>query len=267
MSKKWHKTHWPTVIYLVLLHLGALTAPFCFSWSAFSVFVAMAVTTGLSVTLGFHRLLTHRSFETYRVVRWLLAFTGGLAGEGGAIKWVADHRAHHKFTDRDGDPHSPRDGFWWAHTLWTLPWRSNDRMLHHYRFYCPDLCADGVIYFIDRTFIVWHFLTAGLFFWLGGWSWLAWGVFLRLVVVLHTTWMVNSVTHKFGYRNYATDDDSTNLWWLTIFTFGEANHNNHHAYPTAANHGHRWFEFDATYRVIRLLERLGLVWNVKRHEI
>lgn len=254
-----------TLFYLLLIHLGAAAAPFCFSWSAFWLMVAMYWFTSMGVTIGFHRGLTHQSFATHAWVRRALAFAGGLAGEGGVIQWVADHRAHHQFTDRPGDPHTPRDGFWWSHVAWTLPFYDDETKQRHYERYCPDLLADPVMVFIDRTFLLWHFLLAGLFFYLGGWPWLTWGVFLRLVLVLHATWSVNSICHTYGYKNYESDDDSTNCWWVALLTNGEGWHANHHAVPRAANHGWKWWEVDPTYRLIQLLERLGLVWNVKTY--
>jgi fatty-acid desaturase len=254
-----------TIGYLLLLHIGALAAPFFFSWSALAIFVILSVISGMSVTLGFHRLLTHRSFDCAPWLRRLLAFMGGLAGEGGVIQWVADHRAHHQHTDKPGDPHSPRDGFWWSHVTWTFPWPGNEARFAYQKRYCPDLIADPVMVLIDENFIYFHFVLAAMLFGLGGFPWLVWGVFLRLVFVLHSTWMVNSVSHKWGYRNHETDDDSRNNPLVAALTYGEGHHNNHHAFPTAANHGHLWFELDLTHWLICLLERVGLVWSVKRH--
>lgn len=254
-----------TLFYLALIHVGALAAPLCFSWSGFGLFMAMYFLTALGITLGFHRGLTHYSFQTYAWFRWTLAFIGGLAGEGGVLQWVADHRAHHQFTDKPGDPHSPRDGFWWSHIMWTIPFYDEETKQAHFKRYCPDLLADPVIVFIDRTFLVWHFLVAGLFFYLGGWSWLLWGVFFRLAFVLHATWCVNSICHKWGYKNSPSSDDSTNCWWVALLTNGEGWHANHHAFPRAANHGWKWWEFDLTYQLINLLATLGLVWGVQTY--
>lgn len=251
-----------TIFYLAILHLGALAAPFCFSWSAFWLFAVLYVVTSMGVTLGFHRCLTHGAFETHAWVRWLLAFVGGLAGEGGVLQWVADHRKHHRFTDKPGDPHSPHDGFWWSHIVWT--WHNSDAKRKHYQTYCPDLLADPVVVLIDRTFLLWHFILAVVFFYLGGWSWLVWGVFLRLTLVLNATWAVNSICHKWGNQPFKTGDESRNVWWVALLTNGEGWHNAHHAFPTNARHGLRWYQYDSTYWLICVLEFLGLAWDVKR---
>ena len=253
-----------TLGYLILLHLGALAAPFCFTWSGLAVFMVLSVITGMSVTLGFHRLLTHRSFDCAPWLKRLLAFTGGLAGEGGVIQWVTDHRAHHQHTDKPGDPHSPRDGFWWAHCVWTLPWPGDEAHFARQVKYCPDLIADPVMVRISEMFIPFHIVFATALFALGGSPWLVWGFFLRMVFVLHSTWLVNSASHMWGYRNHETDDDSRNNPLVAALTYGEGWHNNHHDSPTDACHGRqKWWEFDLTYEVIRLLERLGLVCKVR----
>lgn len=262
MNKLLSSLNWPTTIYFLIVHVGALTAPFYFTWSALAVFLVLSFLGGLGVTLGFHRLLTHRAFETHGWVRYVFAWLGTSAGEGGVIEWVATHRKHHKFSDTMNDPHSPRDGLPWAHLLWMVSPERSATLKDMCEHYTPDLMQDRMLRFINASFIGFHIVTAIALYLIGGYPWLAWGVFLRITWVLHTTWAINSLTHRFGYRNYPTRDDSTNILWLTPFTLGEANHNNHHAYPAAANHGHRWFEFDITYRVIQLLSLLGLAWNI-----
>jgi stearoyl-CoA desaturase (delta-9 desaturase) len=263
--------NWPTVFWLSLLHAGLLATPWTFSWSAMLLVLVLGwITGGLGVSLGFHRLLTHRSLSVARPVKWALAMLGTLAGQGPVIEWVADHRKHHAFTDRPGDPHSPHDGPWWSHIFW-LAWTVSaaDREAHCWRW-APDLMKDPVLRWMDRLYLLWHFLLGGLLFamgyWFGGsslgWSFVVWGMFVRLVYVLHATFLVNSASHMWGYRNYATRDESRNLWWVALITYGEGWHNNHHAYPTAACNWHRWWEFDPTYLTIRLMRRLGLAWNV-----
>lgn len=254
------KLNIPTLLWFLVLHAGALAAPFYFTWDALFVAVGLAALTGLSVTLGFHRYLTHASFQTYPWVRFLLAFLGGLAGEGSALVWVATHRKHHAHSDQPGDPHSPRDGKLWAHILWMLPKYDDPGLC---RQYAPDLLKEPGMRFLDRTFLLWHVLLAVGLYAVGGLPWLLWGTFLRTVFVLHTTWCVNSITHVFGYRNYRTNDDSTNCWWVALLTFGEGWHNNHHHLPWTANHGHRRWEIDPTYWVIRAMAAVGLAWNVK----
>jgi stearoyl-CoA desaturase (delta-9 desaturase) len=262
---------WPSVMWLTLLHVAALAAPFCFTWKGLAmVFVIGWLTGGVGICLAFHRMLTHGSFQTYRPVRWFLAWLGGLAGEGPALTWVAVHRQHHQLSDQEGDPHSPRDGGWWSHMLWLAPKYTSIYKDELARRYAPDLLRDPVIRFLDRTFLLWHFLlggalwAVGYYFWdtYTAWSFLVYGLFLRLVYVLHVTWFVNSASHMWGYRNYQTTDDSRNLWWVALLAFGEGWHNNHHAYQRMARHGHRWWEVDITYATILVLERLGLAWSV-----
>jgi stearoyl-CoA desaturase (delta-9 desaturase) len=228
------------------------------------------LTGGIGICLGYHRLLTHRSFATYRPIRWLIAWIGGLAGEGSAIHWVANHRKHHALSDRVGDPHSPLDGPWWSHMFWFLPAMTGAAYRAYNCRWAPDMAGDRVMRLLDRTFILWQVALAGLLLLIGyqlggsrvGWSLVVWGMFLRLVLVLHGTWLINSATHLWGYRNYATNDNSRNLWWVALLTYGEGWHNNHHAWPRMARYGHRWWEVDVTYLTIRLLERLGLAWDV-----
>ncbi|MGE0761456.1 MAG: acyl-CoA desaturase [Pirellulaceae bacterium] len=266
-----HGVCWWTVSWLGLIHAVALAAPFCFSWSGLWVMLALYwLTGGIGICLGFHRLISHRSFTTYRPVRWLIAWIGGLAGEGSAIQWAATHRAHHALSDTAGDPHSPRRGFWWSHMLWCMARSTPAERTAMQQRWAPDLARDPVLRFLDRTFLHWHLLLAavlggiGLLF--GGWylacSLVVWGMAVRMVIVLHATWFINSVTHVWGYRTYDAGDDSRNLWWVALVTFGEGWHNNHHAYQRCASYWHRWWEFDSTYLTIQLLRTLGVVWDV-----
>lgn len=261
---------WWTAGWIGLLHLGALAAPFTFTWQGLAAAAVLFWMTGaLGICLGYHRLLTHGSFKTYPLVRRSLAVLGTLAGEGSPLFWVAAHRKHHVFSDQEGDPHSPRDGAWWSHVFWLFP-RNRDHWQQTVQRYAKDLLKDPFMRLLDATFILWHLaLGAGLL--AVGWvvwdlatgvSMLLWGMFLRLVCVLHTTWLVNSATHMWGYRNYETRDDSRNLWWVGLLASGEGWHNNHHAFPGRARHGHRQWEFDLTYRTICIMERLGLAWRV-----
>ncbi len=269
--ERWSDLDWPVVIWIGGIHLAALAAPFYFTWSGFAICMALYwVTGGLGVCLGYHRLLTHGSFLTYPPVRFLFAFLGGISGEGSALDWVANHRKHHAFSDQEGDPHSPRDGGLWSHVLWLFPRHSAQELAAHLRRWAPDLERDPGILFLHRTFLLWHFLIGAALL-AGGWalygrdvgiSWLLWGLAVRMVIVFHVTWFVNSATHIWGYRNYETTDDSRNLWWVGLLAFGEGWHNNHHAYQRMARHGHRWWEIDVTYWAILALERFGLAWNV-----
>jgi len=262
---------WPTIIWLGLIHVGALAAPFFFSWEGLAVAIVLYFLSGcVGITLGFHRYLTHAGFKTYKPMRWTLAFIGGLAGEGSAIDWVADHRKHHAHSDQEGDPHSPLDGGWWAHLVWLFPYHSSEDKAEMHKRWAPDLLKDPGLVFLHKTFIVWHILL-GLALGVAGYmigggymaaSLVVWGMFLRLAVLLHVTWFVNSATHMWGYRNYDTTDKSTNLWWVGLLAFGEGWHNNHHAYPRMAVHGHKWWEFDLTWNVIRVMKIFGLAWDV-----
>ncbi|MCH2115833.1 MAG: acyl-CoA desaturase [Pirellulales bacterium] len=271
--------NWPVVIWIAIVHVLALIAPFYFSWPALIACVALAFATGsFGVCMGYHRLLTHQSFKTYRPIRWLLAFLGGLSGEGSALTWVAQHRKHHAFSDLEGDPHSPKDGGWWSHLLWFMP--DFGRKWHRdlVARYAPDMVKDKMMVVMHHLFLPSHLMLGAALFafgYLGPESWglgtgragcsmLFWGLGVRMVYVLHITWFVNSATHLWGYRNYETSDDSRNLWWVGLLAWGEGWHNNHHAYQRVASQGHRWWEIDVTYWAILLMEKLGLAWDVIR---
>jgi stearoyl-CoA desaturase (delta-9 desaturase) len=183
---------------------------------------------------------------------------------------VAVHRKHHAFSDKEGDPHSPRDGKWWSHIGWLAPRMGKPYYEAVYKRYAPDLLKDPVFRFLDQTFLLWHILLGVAMFAVGHFVWdtytgisfVVYGMFLRMVWVLHVTWFVNSATHIWGYRNYETTDDSKNLWWVGLLAYGEGWHNNHHAYQRMAKHGHKWWEFDATYMAILAMEKVGLAWDV-----
>jgi stearoyl-CoA desaturase (delta-9 desaturase) len=246
-------------------------------WSDVAIFAVMYVATGLGVTVGFHRHLTHRSFATSRPLRGLLAVLGSVAVEGPVTSWVADHRKHHAFSDREGDPHSPHGhgggvrgalaGLFHAHLGWLFIHTQRGAKAR----YAPDLLADPVIRFVDRTFFLWALVGLavpfGLGWLLGGTlhaalTGLLWGGAVRMLVLHHVTYSINSLCHYFGRRRFATRDESRNLAWLSLASFGEAWHNNHHAFPTSAHHGLRWWEIDLSSLTIRGLRRLGLVWDV-----
>src|SRR3954465_12504986 len=248
-------------------------------WSDIFLFLGMYFFTGLGITVGFHRHLTHRSFKAKTWLHGLLAILGSAAIEGPVISWVADHRKHHAFSDEVGDPHSPHvghgerfhalRGLLHAHLGWLFI--HTDRGAKE-RF-APDLLKDPLIRFIDRTFVVWAVaglaLPFGIGFLLGGTvkaglTGLLWGGALRMLVTHHVTYSINSLCHFFGRQRFATNDESRNLAWLAPFSFGEAWHNNHHAFPTSAAHGLRRLEraLDPSAAVIWSLEKAGLAWNV-----
>jgi fatty-acid desaturase len=259
---------WGPLLWIGGLHVGALLAffPACFSWSALAVCIFLHwLTASIGICMTYHRLLTHRSF-TIRL-RWLeypLTALGCCASEGGAIGWVADHRRHHAHADEELDVHSPRRGFGWAHLLWWMtPDVTSIHSDHYYTDWAPDLERDPVHRMLDRFhFLFPPLMGAGLYA-IGGLPWLVWGGFVRSVLVLHTTWLVNSATHIWGTRAHPTRDTSTNLWWVALLAYGEGWHNNHHAFPTSARHGLRWWQIDMTYWAIHLLSRARLVGGIK----
>jgi sn-2 palmitoyl-lipid 9-desaturase len=269
---------WPVVIWIILVHGLAISAPFYFSWHGLIVCTVLILLTGsVGVCMGYHRCLTHGSFQTYRPIRWLLAFLGGLSGEGSALTWVANHRKHHAHSDQDGDPHSPRHGAWWSHMLWFMPNFGQRWHLDIAEKYAPDIMKDKVMVVIHHLFLPSHIILGITLFLVGyfgtalgmgsvwwGCSLVFWGLGVRMVYVLHVTWMINSVTHMWGYRRYETSDDSRNLWWVGLLAFGEGWHNNHHAYQRVASQGHAWYEIDTTYYLIWLMEKVGLAWDVVR---
>lgn len=254
----------PITIVMVALHTGAVAALFHFSWPALlAAAVLYWAIGGLGVGIGYHRLLTHRGFEVPKPLEYALALLGALAMQGGPIWWVVTHRVHHAFTDVDGDPHSPRDGAWWAHMGWILRDYSLGHDLTLATRYAPDLVSDRFYVWLTRLHLVPPIVLGLLLYAIGGPAFVLWGSFLCLTVLLHATWLVNSAAHLWGSRRYETRDDSRNSWWVALLTFGEGWHNNHHGRPAAARHGHAWYEVDVNWWCIRLLERSGLAWAVR----
>lgn len=260
-----NKINYNTLTSITVIHLGAITALFFFSWKALIVTLVMLWISGsLGVGIGFHRLLTHRGFQTPKWVEYFLTFCGLLALEGGPINWVVTHRIHHAFTEEPDDPHSPRDGWWWAHMGWILRGTAQQHSEKVLRRYAPDLMRDPVLVWFNRLYYFPILIFGAIFYAVGGWSMFLWGTFLHVAVGLHITWLVNSATHTWGTRRFETADDSTNNFLIALLTFGEGWHNNHHAYPTAAKHGLRWYEVDINWIGIRVLMLLGLAKSVKR---
>jgi stearoyl-CoA desaturase (Delta-9 desaturase) len=249
-------------------------------WRDVAIFLIMYVPTGLGVTVGFHRLLTHRSFKTSSWLRGLLAVLGTMAVEGPVISWVADHRKHHTYSDRLGDPHSPHvdHGGGWRGALRGLAhahvgWLFDHSQRGSRERFAPDLLADPVVSFVDKTFVLWALLGFAIPFGLGalwggtvdaGLEAMLWGGAVRMLMLHHVTYSINSLCHFFGRQRFATEDHSRNLLWLAPFSLGEAWHNNHHAFPTSAFHGMGGRELDVSGLVIAGLERAGLVWDVQR---
>ncbi len=255
---------WVTTLFMVLFHLGALAALFVFSWKALIVSVLLWWVAGsLGIGMGYHRLLTHRGYKTPKWMEYVLSVCGTLALEGGPLLWVATHRQHHQNTDREGDPHSPREGGFWAHMGWVLTGQTMQHNSAELLPYVPELRKDRFHVWISR----WHWvpitLLAILLFAIGGWRYVLWGIFLRTVIGLHSTWLVNSATHLWGKQRFRTHDDSKNSFWVALLTFGEGWHNNHHAFPQSARHGLAWYEIDVNWYGIWMLRALGLAWDIK----
>lgn len=260
--------NWTVLAILVLMHVGAGAALFHFSWAGVGLLVGLYCFTGcIGITFGYHRMLTHRGFQLHAVPRFIAHLAGALALQGSPWFWALSHRVHHARSDKEGDPHSPLHGTWWSHVLWLICRKDPKTLSLMVNKYIPDLCNDPIGAFFQHTYIWWSILLAVALFSFGGWSWLLWGLCLRVVLVWHMTWLINSATHIWGYRNYETTDHSRNLWWVSLFTFGEGWHNNHHAQPAAAYHGHRWWEIDATGWIISACRFTGLATKVSMPKI
>jgi fatty-acid desaturase len=258
------QTSWITVIAMSIFHIGAAAAfLFIDTGAIIAMFILWAVAGMLGIGMGYHRLLTHRGYKTPKWVEYFLTICGTLALEGGPIFWVATHRIHHQYSDREGDPHSPREGTYWAHMGWIF----TGKAMHHdtavLRRYVPDLGKDK----LHVALTTWHWVpqvVVGLALLVyGGLPYVLWAVFFRTVFGLHATWAVNSATHLWGSRRFKTRDDSTNNWLVALFTFGEGWHNNHHAHPVSMRHGLAWYELDLNYLGIKTLEFFGLAWDLK----
>ena len=255
---------WSTTIAFTIFHALAIAALFFATWDAVLVAVLLHwMCVGWGIGLGYHRLHTHRSYKTPKLLEYFFAVCGTLTLQGGPIFWTALHRIHHQHSDRDGDPHTPRDGKWWSHMLWTIFGEELHGDVEVLGKYAPDLMKDPFYRMLSKYHWVPLVVLGLALLAIGGLPWLLWGVFLRVVFGLHCTWMINSVTHIWGNRRFQTRDDSKNSLWVALFTFGEGWHNNHHAYPTSARHGMTWSEVDLSWMQIKLMSWLGLAWDVK----
>ena len=254
---------WGTGIFLVISHVAAIAALFFWSWPAIIVAVVLYwITCSLGIGMGLHRLLTHRGYRVPKVVEYFLVMCGTLALEGGPIQWVTTHRIHHAHTDKNGDPHTPRDGGWWAHIGWILRGINHDQAT--VERYAPDLIKNPYYVWLDKFYYVPSIVLLVALLAFGGWGVMLWGLFLRVTIGLHATWLVNSATHLWGRRRFRTTEDSRNSWWVALLTFGEGWHNNHHAFPTSARHGLKWYEIDLNWWGIRTLQLLGVARAIKR---
>ena len=255
-----------TGVGLALIHVGALAAfvPALFRLSDLVVVAIASYCTGaLGVTLCYHRVLTHRSVRLRKPIEYCFALFGTLALQGDPIRWVAVHRKHHAHADHEGDPHNIALGFKWAHVDWlyrhNVAYPTDEEIAR----YAPDLSADPFYRVLAYAALPLQLALAVALFLLGGWAWVVWGVFVRLVFSYHSTWLVNSAAHMLGYRTYRTTDRSTNCWWVALLSFGEGWHNNHHAFPFSARHGLSWFEIDMTWWHVKVLAFLRLADRIR----
>ncbi|NJK37380.1 MAG: acyl-CoA desaturase [Oscillatoriales cyanobacterium RM1_1_9] len=260
------KLHWVTLLFIVAIHGLALLAPSCFSVSALVVALLFHWLCGsIGICLGYHRLLSHRSFQVPKWLEYIVVTLGALALQGGPIFWVAGHRQHHAHTeDHLKDPYSANRGFWWSHMLWLFYQSPQFFNYENYKGFAPDVNRDPYYRWLNQYHLLPQLLLGLLLYGLGGWSFVIYGIFLRSVLLWHSTWLINSASHIWGYRTFAADDNARNLWWAALLTYGEGWHNNHHTYPRVAKAGRQWWEIDMTWWVIRGLEQLGLAQKVVR---
>jgi stearoyl-CoA desaturase (delta-9 desaturase) len=228
------------------------------NWTDIGLMLVFYLISGLGITVGFHRMLTHKSFETSKPVKMLFLIMGCMAFEGNPITWASTHIKHHAHSDQDDDPHSPLVSLWHAHVGWIFNEVADPET------YGSWLRKDPVVVWVDRTWWIWGLLGMAIPFAIGGWSGLLWGGLVRMCLTHHITWSVNSICHTFGRRPYRTKDASRNNWLVGLLAFGEGWHNNHHAFPRSAFHGMEWWQFDLSSWLIRALEASKLVWNVYR---
>jgi fatty-acid desaturase len=263
---------WPTSLVIATFHLGALAALFFFSWQRLLV---MAILYVLAINMGigmcYHRLLTHRGYQVPKWIEYLMTVFATMSLEGGPMFWVSTHRVHHQLSDQEGDPHTPLEGGWWAHTGWILFGDALHAQTAVLARYSPDLSRDRFHVWMSK----YHWLpitVSGVLLFSLGWIFggpvngigmVLWGVFLRVTIGLHATWLVNSATHLWGSRRFETRDGSRNSWWVALLTGGEGWHNNHHAHPRSARHGLAWYEIDPNFWGIWLLARLGLARKIQ----
>src|SRR6202166_3628290 len=263
-----NQINWVTATFMELFHVGAVVALFFFTWKAFFVAIFLYWVAGsLGIGMGYHRLLTHRGYKTPKWLEYSLTVCAVTAVEGGPLLWVATHRMHHQFADGEGDPHSPRDGKWWSHMGWILVGDALRQDATTLDRYVPDLAADKFHVWITEYHFVPTIILGAVLFAIGGLPFLLWGIFFRIVMGHHATWLVNSATHIWGSRRFDARDRSTNRWWVSFLTLGEGWHNNHHAYPVSARHGLEWYEIDFNWYVILLLKQIGLASHVHRAKL
>lgn len=268
-----HGLSWSMLAIIGMFHVGALAALFFFSWQRLVVsLVIYVLAINVGIGMCYHRLLTHRGYHVPKWLEYVMTVCATLSLEGGPMFWVSTHRVHHQLSDKEGDPHTPHEGGWWAHAGWIFFGESLHAQTEVLARYSPDLSRDRFHVWISKyhwlpVVLSGALLFAGGWYWGGSWvsgvAYVLWGVFLRVTVGLHATWLVNSATHMWGSRRFETRDDSRNSFWVAILTGGEGWHNNHHAHPVSARHGLRWYEVDPNFYGIWLLSKLGLAKKIQ----
>lgn len=262
------KIQWSTIVGVTVFHALAIWALFTFSWQNLTAFLILWWVAGsFGIGLGYHRLLTHRGFKTPKWLEYFLTFCGTLGMQSGAISWVTTHRLHHAFTETEKDPHNITQGVYWAHIGWIFQGTAQMQTEEMMNRYAPDMNKDKVHRIMNKYYWMTSVIAGVILFAIGGWSMVLWGVFLRTVFGWHSTWMVNSVTHKWGSRRFESRDNSTNNALVAALTFGEGWHNNHHTFPRSAKHGLTWKEIDVNWMQIWFLEKIGLAKDVYAYQL
>lgn len=260
--------HWHNLLIVTSFHVLAIVALFFYEWQNLIVFLVLSyLVESLGIGIGYHRLLTHRSFKAPKWLEYTLTTLGTLGIQNGALDWVATHRIHHAFTETDKDPHSPRGGRVWSHVGWIVRGRAQGHDEATLQRYVPDLLKDRFHVSLSKYYYLTTISLGVVLFLIGGLPMVLWGIFLRTVFGWHSTWIVNSIAHIWGSRRFETSDTSTNNGFVAIFSFGEGWHNNHHAHPTSARHGLAWYEFDMNWIVIRIFKSLGWAKQIRVHKL
>jgi stearoyl-CoA desaturase (delta-9 desaturase) len=261
-AKRLHKEN---IFWITVVHLVSLAAIPTFNWPAFKVCLFLLFTISpIGVTLTYHRLLTHRAFKVPKWLEYTLATIGALSAQGPVMIWVAEHRLHHRYSDTPKDPHNSREGFFYAHVGHLFYHKEFEDNAEQWMKYVPDMSNQKYYRFLNKYNMLIALSVLPILYWIGGWSYVLWGGVVRVTLMLHITWFVNSASHYWGYKNFEISDNSRNCWWVAILAAGEGWHNNHHAQQTCAAHGRQWWEFDLTYMMIRFLELVGLAYDIKK---
>jgi stearoyl-CoA desaturase (delta-9 desaturase) len=255
-------------MFVVIFHIMAVWALFTFSWANLAAgLIVWWIAGSWGIGMGYHRLLTHGGYKAPKWLEYFLTICGTLGLQSGSLQWVTTHRIHHAFTETDRDPHTPREGTFWAHMGWILKGTAQDQPEEMIKRYAPDLLKDKFHVVSSKYFWVTTIVVGAVLFLIGDWSMVLWGIFLRQVFGWHSTWLVNSATHLWGTRRFETHDDSRNNGLIAALTFGEGWHNNHHANPRSAKHGLTWYEIDPNWLQIRFLEKIGVIQKVHAYDL